>query len=271
MFIGFQAHMTTPKISVILSCYNSSLHLKKSIESILSQTFKDFEFIIINDGSSDNTLQIIQSYASKDERIFFVNQENIGLTKSLNKAIKLSKGKYIARIDADDFSYKDRLIKQYTYLEQNQDIVLLGGQRIINDKINNKIFKDKLPLTTEEIRKRAIISNPFFHSLVIFRREIVEKIGDYNEGFKYVQDYEFWSRIIYDYKTENSEEVLGEKIVEKNAISFRDDISMERNLFVLKAKYKHFKNGSYPLTSFSNFIKPLYRVFKSIPFYYKYR
>jgi glycosyltransferase involved in cell wall biosynthesis len=261
--------MYNPKVSVILSCYNSSLYLKKSIESILSQTFNDFEFIIINDGSSDNTLQIIQSYASKDERIFFVNQENIGLTKSLNKAIKLSKGKYIARIDADDFSYKDRLIKQYTYLEQNQDIVLLGGQRIINDKINNKIFKDKLPLTTEEIRERAIISNPFFHSLIIFRRDIVQKVGFYNEIFKYVQDYEFWSRIIYDYKVENLQEVLGEKIIDKKAISFRDDISFERNLFVLRAKYKHFKKRSYSLVSFSSFIKPTYRVIKSIPYYLK--
>ena len=261
--------MKAPRISVLLCCYNSANFLKKSIESILSQSFRDFEFIIVNDGSTDNTLEIIQSYASIDERIFIVDQENIGLTKSLNKAIKLSKGKYIARIDADDFSYKDRLMKQYIYLEKNKDLVLLGAQRIINDQINNKIFKDKLPITTQEIRANSIRRNPFFHSLVIFRRDIVHQIGFYNEIFKYVQDYEFWSRIIYDYKVENLQEVLGEKIIDKKAISFRDDISFERNLFVLRAKYKHFKKRSYSLVSFLSFIKPTYRVVKSIPYYLK--
>ena len=219
------------EVTVLLCCYNDANYLKKSIPSILNQSFKEFEFIIIDDGSIDETELVINKYKKYDKRIKYYKQDNIGLTKSLNRGINLSKGKYIARIDADDISYESRLEKQYNYLEKNKDIVLLGAQRIINDQINNKIFKDKLPITPKEIRKRAIVRNPFFHSLVIFRRELVDKIGFYNERFKYVQDYEFWSRIIYRYKTENLEEILGEKIIDKKAISFRDDISL-REIFL---------------------------------------
>jgi len=263
--------MTAPKISVILSCYNSSHFLNKSIESILSQTFKDFEFIIINDGSSDNTLEIIQSYAAIDERIFVVDQENIGLTKSLNKAIKLSKGKYIARIDADDFSYKYRLMKQYNYLERNRDIVLLGAQRVINDQINNKIFKDKLPITTKEIRKRAIVRNPFFHSLVMIRKDLFKLIGYYDESFQFVQDYELWSRVIHKYNTANLKDQLGEKIIDKAAISFRKDISFERSIYNIRARYRNYKNGTYPKYYFIYLLRPFFKVITSFPHYLKKR
>ena len=128
------------EVTVLLCCYNDANYLKKSIPSILNQSFKEFEFIIIDDGSIDETELVINKYKKYDKRIKYYKQDNIGLTKSLNRGINLSKGKYIARIDADDISYESRLEKQYNYLEKNKDIVLLGAQRIINDQINNKIF-----------------------------------------------------------------------------------------------------------------------------------
>jgi len=263
--------MNGPAISVILSCYNSSYLLNKSIQSILSQTFKDFEFIIINDGSNDNTLEIIQSYAKEDERIVVINQKNVGLTKSLNKAIKLSKGKYIARIDADDFSHKERLEKQYKYLEINQDCMIVGGQRLIVNNINNKKEKDKLPLSSDSVRKKAIKSNPFFHSLVMIRKDLFKLIGYYDESFQFVQDYELWSRVIHKYNTANLKDQLGEKIIDKAAISFRKDISFERSIYNIRARYRNYKNGTYPKYYFIYLLRPFFKVITSFPHYLKKR
>ena len=253
--------MNTPKISVLLSCFNDASYLNNSISSILNQTLKEFEFIIINDGSTDNTSDVINKYLKTDKRIRTINQENIGLTKSLNKGIRIAKGKYVARIDADDISYEQRLIKQYNFLEENKNIVLVGAQRIINDNINNTVRKDFLPLTTNEVRKTAIYRNPFFHSLVMFRKDVIKKVGFYDETFKYVQDRELWSRIIHDYDTANLDEILGEKSIERSAISFRDDLCLQRSIFSLKARYRNFKRGNYSLISIRHLFLPLYQTF----------
>ena len=118
--------------------YNAGYYLKEAIDSILNQSFSDFEFFIIDDKSTDNSLEIIKSY--KDDRIILIEkQSNTGYTDSLNMAIKLSKGKYIARMDADDISSPKRFLKQYEYLESHQDVVLLGtNYEIIGD--SNSFF-----------------------------------------------------------------------------------------------------------------------------------
>ena len=114
-----------PKVSVVMSVYNSEPFIRDAIKSILGQSFQDFEFIIINDGSTDGSLQIIQSYG--DSRIRITSQENLGLTKSLNKGIGIARGEYIARQDADDISEPSRLEKQVAVLEQNSRAVLVSS------------------------------------------------------------------------------------------------------------------------------------------------
>ena len=259
------------KISVLLCTYNDERTIKKCISCILSQSFIDFEFIIINDGSNDKTREIIGQYSELDKRIRVFDQENKGLTKALNKGIRIAKGKYIARIYADDISYKERLYRQYNFLEKNENIVLVGAQRIINDNIDNLIKKDQLPLITNEIREKAMNRNPFFHSLVMFKRDIIEKVGYYDESFRYVQDYELWSRIIHDYETANLDEVLGEKNIEKSAISFRDDLSLQRSIYSLKARYRNFKRGNYSLLSIWCLFLPIYRVLRSLITHIKFK
>jgi len=175
-----------PVVSVVMSVYDGEAYIKHSIESILHQTLSCFEFIIINDGSSDNSWSIILEYASNDHRIIPITQKNIGLTKSLNVGIRNSRGKYIARMDVDDISYQNRLEKQYRFLNENRECVLVGGQRTIKDEIRNITYQDKLPLTSEEIREAAPKRNPFFHSLVLMKKEILISVGLYNEKFKYV-------------------------------------------------------------------------------------
>jgi len=177
-----------PKISVVMSVYNGEKYLRDSIESILEQTFRNFEFIIINDGSTDNTHKIIKEYAERDKRICLINQQNIGLTKSLNRGLKISRGKYIARHDADDLSLSDRFEKQLYYINKGYDFVCCRT-RINNSKTNPLIFTIFYRILIKSI-------NVFVHGTYLFRKEILDRVGLYNEKFIYAQDYEFVRRII---------------------------------------------------------------------------
>ena len=188
-----------PKISIIMSVYNEERHLRASIESILNQTFTDFEFIIVNDGSTDASLEIIKSYA--DARIQIINnEENIGLTKSLNKAIKKARGEYIARQDADDISLPDRFEAQLKYLAKHPKTALLGTSiYVINEK--GKMMKRRIALPSPG--KALFKGNRFFHGSLIIKKDIIDELGPYNEQFKYSQDYELVLRISRIYDTRN--------------------------------------------------------------------
>ncbi|RKY31599.1 MAG: hypothetical protein DRP67_02325 [Candidatus Omnitrophota bacterium] len=199
--------MKKPKVSVIMAVYNGEKYLKECIDSILNQTFSDFEFIIINDGSTDKTEEILQDF--KDERIRIVNnKENLGLTKSLNIGLSISKGKYIARIDVDDIALPQRLEKQVKFLDENQDVGLVGTWFYVIDEEGKIIGKEKYPINDAEIRKVLLKGNPFFSSSVMFRKECIEKAGKFREEFIRAQDYDLWLRISEKYKVANIPEFL---------------------------------------------------------------
>ncbi|MFW6016530.1 MAG: glycosyltransferase [bacterium] len=197
-------------ISVIMSVYNAEKYLEEAVESILTQSYKDFEFIIIDDKSTDNSADIIKSYAIKDERIKYIkNDINRGLTYSLNKALDLAEGKYIARMDADDISIKNRFEIQYNYLENNKDISLLGTSAYNINETGDIIAERNVPFTFEEIKNSIKLVNPVIHPSVMFRKRDILAIGGYNEKFKKVQDYELWFRVIANgLKIENLSERL---------------------------------------------------------------
>ncbi len=184
------------EISVVMSVYNSEQWLKESIYSIINQTFKDFEFIIINDGSTDKSESIITSFANQDQRIKFFNQSNSGLTKSLNKAISISRGKYIARIDADDISLPDRLKKQYEILESSNNIGLCYTSFFEIDHLGKKIRKRKM-INKLDLIKRNLSKgvNNIAHSSVMFRKSVFEELGGYREKLKKSQDFDLWLRM----------------------------------------------------------------------------
>ena len=184
------------KISVLMSTYNGKIYLKDCMNSILKQTHKKFEFIIIEDGSKDKSLNIIKSF--NDKRIkLIINKKNIGLSKSLNKGLKIATGKYIARIDADDISKKNRLKYQLDYLEKNKDIGVLGTDiviineekktlnflnffKIFNQKFNLKLlFYKQKPDTHERCLWFLLFKNCFYHSTVMFRKNLIKSVGGY--------------------------------------------------------------------------------------------
>src|SRR5579862_9611696 len=177
------------KLSVILPVYNSDRFIRQSVQSILNQTFRDFELIIIDDGSKDKTEEILKSFKDKQslrdkslKRIKIIkNPKNLGVAKSLNIGLKESKGEYVARCDADDINIKDRFKKQVNFLDKHPDYVLVGSQAELINNSDKKISDTNLPVADKEIRKMMFIRNPILHPSVVFRRKALEKAGFYNE------------------------------------------------------------------------------------------
>lgn len=197
-----------PKVTVLMAVYNGECYIQEAIGSILSQTFDDFEFLIINDGSTDSTRKIICSY--NDPRIRLVdNDQNFGLTRSLNNGLKLAEGEFIARIDADDVSDSERLAKQVAFLETHPDVALVGTWYKEIDAQGKPISDGNLPCDYTQIRWHLLFYCPFVHSAVMLRKSpVLEKIGFYNEALSYSMDYELWLRIARELPVANLDEYL---------------------------------------------------------------
>lgn len=194
----FLVQKTNPTISVIMPVYNGEKFLSMAIDSILEQSFEDFEFIIIDDGSSDGTEGIIKSYS--DPRIVYLNnQSNKGLSHSLNLGIKRALGQYIARMDADDISSNNRFETQINYLEKNNEVDILGSAAYLIDE-NDKIFgKANKPKSHIEIMWQSLFSTPLIHPTIMGRTAIF-KDNFYDESAKNSEDYELWSRLLFEKK-----------------------------------------------------------------------
>lgn len=197
----------TPEVSVIMSVYNSEATLEAAVDSILDQSFENFEFIIVDDCSSDKSADILKQYENEDKRVrVLINETNIGLTRSLNKAISASSGRYIARQDADDLSLPGRLEKQIAFLHDHPETAVLGTSKaILND--SGKVIGTK-PLPERPDYNRLLKSNCLAHGSVMIRREILEETGGYNEDFRMSQDYELWLRIAKTHRIANLPEPL---------------------------------------------------------------
>ena len=182
-----------PKVSVLIPVYNAGQYLAQAIDSILSQTFKDWELILINDGSTDNSEAIIGRY--DDERIYYLkNETNLGLIKTLNKGIDYCHGEYIARMDADDISQPDRFRQQIRFLDKNPAYAMCGTDAAVIDNAGNRTGKIRNLSDNDYLQVNLLFSPPFIHPSVMIRREILHH-NRYNEGYKHVEDYELWTRI----------------------------------------------------------------------------
>ena len=187
--------MSRQLISVIMSVYNTEeSFLRNSIESICNQTYKNIEFIIVTDKPTDNSIQIVKEYKAKDERIILIeNNENIGLTKSLNKALAIAKGKYIARMDGDDVCYPERLAKQVDFLLSHEEFDAVGSIANVSD--GQKIFEVR---KTKEIPTKddVLKGPPFIHPSIMMKKSAYEKLGGYTVSERTVrgQDLDLWFR-----------------------------------------------------------------------------
>lgn len=185
-----------PRLTVLMSCYNASRYLSEAIESILNQTYSDFEFIVVNDGSTDDTLDIIRRYASQDDRIILLDKKNTGLADSLSCGLRVAQAEWTARLDADDISLPDRFARQVAFLEGNRSVVLAGTGCVLIDERGTPGRNYRYPM-----RHDAIVSqicgggSPFPHSSVMFHRQTAIRIGGYNRRFARCQDVDLWLRL----------------------------------------------------------------------------
>ena len=206
--------------------YNGEKYLREAIESILGQFFGDFEFIIINDGSTDSTETIIKSF--NDDRIVYINNpNNLGLSKSLNIGIRAAKGKYIARMDADDISLPERFEKQIEFLEKNLEISIVGTAAKLIDE-NRCVLKIICrPKTHFEIKWQSLFSTPMFHPTIMARVNVLKE-NLFDEKLFNSEDYELWSRLLFTTSTRftNMSEALLLYRVYKN--SFTQSLGVEK-------------------------------------------
>ena len=208
------------KISVLMSVFNAEEFLHESIDSVLNQKYVDFELIIINDGSIDDTNRIINSY--NDKRIkLYENRQNVGLTQSLNIGLDMCSGEFIARLDGGDLMAEDRLIKQSNYLDHNPEIAVIGSYFKCIDQFGKKVDNLNWPSGIEYNIYRALYGeNPVGHPGVLMRREVITSIGGYRNKFYYSQDIDLWLRIYSEgFLIDNIPEYLTLYRIHNNSIS----------------------------------------------------
>lgn len=230
-----------PKVSVVMSVFNEKeAYLLDAINSILNQTFTDFEFIIIDDGSEESVHKVLTTFT--DDRIKLItNEENTGLTASLNKGLFWASGEYIARQDADDVSERVRFQHQVAYLDRHTEIGVLGTSTTIIDDIGDEIDEwDADPNPMESLKT----GNRLTHGSVMLRRSIMEDIGKYDYHFKYAQDYEYWLRISKKYQIRNLPNRLYQSRFHDGMLSITK--IKEQAQFVIRAQRMRGTRGDYP-------------------------
>jgi glycosyltransferase involved in cell wall biosynthesis len=224
--------MTPPLVSVIITAYNAEKFIREAVDSIINQTYSNWELILINDFSSDRTGAIFTEIKKQDSRVKIItNSENLGRAKSRNRGLELAKGEYIAILDADDVSLTERLEKQVTFLEKNTSIFLVGtGATKINE--DGKVIGYHNPICSDiEVKKTLSMRNCIYHSSVMFRKTSVR----YREKFPFSQDYDFYLQLLAENKnlTNIPEKLLKYRIVEQ-AASWSN--TAKQRMFAQKAK-----------------------------------
>jgi hypothetical protein len=198
----------TPRVSVVMAVRDGAPYLEKAVDSILEQTFPDFEFVIIDDGSTDSTPEVLQLYQAADRRVRVHHQENAGLTPSLNRGFGRARGAYLARMDADDIAFRDRLERQVEFLDQHPQVALVGSAVMRIDELGREIKRSLCPTSHAEIVRILAEYNCFTHPTVMLRKDVLSVVGGYREAYRQAQDYDLWLRLAERYELANLAEPL---------------------------------------------------------------
>jgi glycosyltransferase involved in cell wall biosynthesis len=245
--------VSSPKISVVLSVYNGEAYLCQALASVFQQTFADFEFIVADDGSTDRTPEILRSLG--DPRLHLISQPNAGLTASLNRAIAHSRGALIARMDADDLALPERFARQVAYLNAHPEVGLLGTAALEITPEGHVVGTVTPPEEDALIRRVLIRRNPFVHSSIMARRQVIERAGGYDERLPVAQDYDLWMRMAALTRLAN----LPEPLVRRRLVPGR--VSLTRESERLRAevgvKWRAVRRGVYPWWDVMFVAKPL--------------
>jgi len=258
--------MNNPEISVVMPVYNSEKYLKESIESVLDQSFDDFEFIIVDDGSVDNSYNIINEYSKKDDRIVILkNERNLGISETRTRGTKHAKGKYIAIVDADDVCLPSRFEKQYNYLESHNDCGVVGSFIEMFDSDTNKIIGTRKYYENDaNLRKRIFLYCPVAQPACMIRREVFDKVGYYDSTLVTSADLDMWFRIGTKYKFANIQEILLKYRVHKNSTTTSKIKTMEEITLGIRKKYSH--GYGYSMTFYDRIYNMTIRITGFVPY-----
>lgn len=241
--------MKQTPVSILMPVYNAEKYLSMAIESMLCQSFKDFEFIIVDDASGDASWRIVKEFAKKDKRLKIIrNSKNLRTTKTLNIGLKKAKGKYIVRMDADDWSYPERIERQVRFMEKHPSIGVSGGVIEICDEDLKILNKRGYPLTDKKVREKIFRYSPFAHPATIWRAEVLKKVGGYNENLPLSQDYELYFRIGHVSKFGNLEKTLLKLRTHSDSSSIVKGKFQEQ--YAIYSRIKAFLELGYTMTFF---------------------
>jgi glycosyltransferase involved in cell wall biosynthesis len=253
--------MTSPLVSVVMSVYNEENYLKDTIDSISNQTEQDFEFIIVDDGSNDGTLDVLDSIKKTDRRIRVIsNSKNAGIAKALNNGIKYASGKYIALMDAGDISHPRRFEKQVDFLEKRKDISILGTQGQWIDLDHKVIGSWKLPLDVGD--KEIYKTGGAIHPSIMVRRDLFDTIGLYKSDLEMSQEFEMYLRAIKNgFKIANLDDPPLISVMErKGGMTLTHLKTIQKNQLIIKIKYLkyflNFENIFYTIRSCIGYLIP---------------
>jgi glycosyltransferase involved in cell wall biosynthesis len=209
-----------PAISVLMPVYNGERYVSLAVESILGQSFPDFEFIIINDGSDDGSLSILQRYADADPRIVLISRENRGLVQTLNEGIELAQGSLIARMDADDIALRNRFQIQKSYMDSNPDVICVGGVCRVIDAKGRFLINTDTKTGYETVEKLALQGvSPIAHPSAMIRLDALKNVGGYAQEDWPAEDLALWIKLSAEGKIDNVPEVILEYRIHDKSIS----------------------------------------------------
>lgn len=212
-----------PLVSVLLPVYNGERYVAQAIESILDQTYRDFEFIIIDDGSTDRSYQILQRYAQQDDRIHLIQQRNQGLIKTLNKMLAIAQGELLARMDADDLAHPTRLARQVEFLQREPEIVCVGGAFELIDPQGRTVMVVQMPQHNDEIQEKILIGHTIIlHPSAMIRRTALQAIGGYDESMVTIEDLDMLLRLGEIGQLANLNEVVLKYRFHTNSVSTKN-------------------------------------------------
>ncbi len=238
-----------PKVSIILATRNNCLYIMEAVESVLKQSYSNWELIVIDDQSTDNTSEVLQIYTESDKRIKYIkNAKRKGLVKSLNKGIKLSTGQYIGRIDGDDIWLNtDKLTKQIDFITKNPKAILVGTWGYKIDERGTKVSSLKYPTKDSDIKKYILFENCFIHSSVIFKKKIIVEMGSYDDVFTHAEDYALWLKVSKKGQIGNIPEYMVGYRINHHGVGYTNYNQQVRNTIKAVKKY-HIEYPNYNLS-----------------------
>lgn len=236
--------------------FNEEKTIDKCFLSINEQSFQDFEIICVNDCSTDKTLEKLEKWQGifgKNRLILINNKKNLGITKSLNLAVSKAQGEYIARIDADDFWDKEKLAKQISFIENNPEYGIVGCNHVNLYENNSHKRFIKLPETNQDIAKKLFRRNPFAHSCILAKTELIKNINGYDEKIRYSQDYDLWLRLFPLTKFHNIQEFLCTRNIDSISVK-KQNVQMWQSI---KTRMYYIKKYGYSWKNYLYLLEPL--------------